>query len=75
MIGALRSELAIVGVAGEAEVQDGVPATAILSRATALGAWLVVVGTHGRGGVARFVLGSVAEKIVRDAPCSVLVVR
>jgi len=36
---------------------------------------LVVVGTHGRTGLSRVVLGSVAERIVRHAPCSVLVVR
>jgi nucleotide-binding universal stress UspA family protein len=36
---------------------------------------LVVVGTHGRSGLSRVLLGSVAERIVRHAPCSVLVVR
>ena len=36
---------------------------------------LVVMGTHGRTGLARVLLGSVAERIVRHAPCSVLVVR
>jgi nucleotide-binding universal stress UspA family protein len=36
---------------------------------------LVVIGTHGRTGVSRFLLGSVAEKVVRHAPCSVLAVR
>ena len=35
---------------------------------------LVVMGTHGRSGVTRFLLGSVAEKVVRHAPCSVLAV-
>lgn len=36
---------------------------------------LLVVGTHGRTGVARWLMGSVAERVVRHAPCSVLVVR
>lgn len=36
---------------------------------------LVVVGTHGRRGIERFVLGSVAEGVARRAPCSVLLVR
>jgi nucleotide-binding universal stress UspA family protein len=36
---------------------------------------LIVVGTHGRTGLSRFLLGSVAEKVVRHAPCSVLVAR
>jgi nucleotide-binding universal stress UspA family protein len=36
---------------------------------------LLVVGTHGRRGMQRFLLGSVAERVAREAPCSVLVVR
>jgi universal stress protein A len=36
---------------------------------------LIVMGTHGRGGMAHLVLGSVAERIVRAAPCPVLTVR
>ncbi len=36
---------------------------------------LIVIGTHGRTGLGRFLIGSVAEKIVRRAPCSVLVAR
>ncbi len=36
---------------------------------------LIVVGTHGRGRVAHFVIGSVAERVVRSAPCPVLTVR
>lgn len=39
------------------------------------GADLIVLGTHGRTGLKRLVLGSVAEKVTRHAPCSVLVVR
>jgi universal stress protein A len=36
---------------------------------------LIVIGTHGRTGIKRLFLGSVAEKVIRHAPCSVLVVR
>ena len=36
---------------------------------------LIVMGTHGRGGMARMLTGSVAEKVVRTAPCPVLTVR
>ncbi len=36
---------------------------------------LIVVGTHGRGAIAHMLIGSVAEKVVRKAPCPVLVVR
>ena len=40
-----------------------------------LGADLIVIGTHGRGGLSHALLGSVAEKVVRKAPCPVLTVR
>jgi nucleotide-binding universal stress UspA family protein len=35
----------------------------------------IVMGTHGRTGTERLLMGSVAEKVLRDAPCSVLVVK
>jgi universal stress protein A len=49
--------------------------TEILSASANLPADLVVVGTHGRSGLSRLALGSVAESVVRGARCSVLVVR
>lgn len=51
------------------------PRDAIAQLASDLEADLVVIGTHGRRGVSRFLLGSVAEGVVRIAPCPVLVVR
>ena len=51
------------------------PAEEIAQLSADLEADLVVVGTHGRRGVARLMLGSVAESVVRLAPCPVLVVR
>jgi nucleotide-binding universal stress UspA family protein len=53
---------------------DGNPAPRILECATSLPADLIVVGTHGLGGVERFLLGSVAERVLRKAPCPVLTV-
>jgi nucleotide-binding universal stress UspA family protein len=53
----------------------GDPAEEIARVAQDGGYDLVVVGTHGRTGVKRLVLGSVAERVVRTAPVSVLVVR
>lgn len=50
------------------------PATAILERSTD-GYDLIVTGTHGRTGISRWALGSVAEKVVRHALCPVLTVR
>jgi nucleotide-binding universal stress UspA family protein len=52
-----------------------VPSEQVAQLAADLEADLVVVGTHGRRGFERFVLGSVAEATVRLAPCPVLVVR
>ena len=58
-----------------AHVRVGAVAQEICNLATEIRADLVVVGTHGRRGVQRLLLGSVAEKTVRLAPCPVLVVR
>lgn len=55
-------------------VKDGDPRDAILEAIAETGAGLVVMGSHGRRGVSRWVLGSVAEDVVRRAPCPVLVV-
>jgi nucleotide-binding universal stress UspA family protein len=54
---------------------SGNPADVIIATASDLFASLVVVGTHGRTGLQRMVLGSVAETVVRDAGCPVLVAR
>lgn len=54
----------------------GVPATEILLRAEEDPRIdLIVMSTHGRGGVARLVMGSVADKVLRGAPCPVLTMR
>jgi len=51
------------------------PAQAITDYAREAGIDLIVAGTHGRGGVAHLLMGSVAERVVRTAPCPVLTVR
>lgn len=53
----------------------GEPAAEILKAAAEYPADLIVMGTHGRGGLSRLVLGSVAETVLRHAPCPVLTVR
>ncbi len=54
---------------------DGDPATEIVRFAHDARMDLIVMGTHGRTGLERLLMGSVAEKVMRDAPCSVLVVK
>lgn len=55
--------------------QEGEAAEVILEQATKLKVDLIIMGTHGRGGAVRFLLGSVAESVVRRAPCPVLTLR
>lgn len=56
-------------------IVDDVAERGIIECINELEARLVVVGSHGRTGVGRFLLGSVAEQVVRHAPCDVLVAR
>ncbi|MEZ5293304.1 MAG: universal stress protein [Vicinamibacterales bacterium] len=52
----------------------GAPAAAIVTYAAAHDVDLIVMGTHGRGAVAHLLIGSVAERVVRRAPCPVLTI-
>jgi nucleotide-binding universal stress UspA family protein len=54
---------------------QGDPATEIIRYASDAGIDAIVIGTHGRTGTDRHEMGSVAEKVMREAPCSVLVVK
>lgn len=56
-------------------VRTGRPSKEIAEVAKQIDADLVVVGTHGRTGLSRALLGSVAEEVVRHAPCDVLTIR
>lgn len=64
-----------LGVPTEFLIWVGEPGEQIVSAAEAEHADLVVVGSHGRGAVSRFFIGSVSEHVVRHAHCPVLVVR
>lgn len=59
----------------ERTVRNGPAAEEIVHYAKESNADLIVLGTHGRTGLAHVLLGSVAEKVVRKAPCAVLTVR
>ena len=56
-------------------VRIGSPASAIVEHAQAVGTDLIVMGTHGRNGLAHLFLGSVAERVLRHASCPVFTVR
>ncbi len=59
----------------ETSVVTGRPDRSVVNAVRNVGADLVVMGTHGRGGISRFLLGSVAELVARQAPCAVMIVR
>jgi len=72
---AVREVTALGAKRVSSRLLDGLPWTMLVAELDDPGYDLVVIGTHGRTGLSRILLGSVAEKIVRHAPCSVLVVR
>ena len=63
------------GVSVTSEVMVGTPASAICDAAVGRRCDLIVMGTHGRSGMAHLLLGSVAEKVIRQASCPVLTLR
>jgi nucleotide-binding universal stress UspA family protein len=71
----VERELRQAGLATEAQVVLGDPREAIVDSARSWGADLLVVGSHGRTGLDKLVMGSVASHVVTHAPCSVLVVK
>jgi nucleotide-binding universal stress UspA family protein len=63
------------GFTVQTAVEEGDPKSRIIDLAAQWNAELIVVGSHGRKGIDRFLMGSVAEGIARHAPCSVEIVR
>ena len=63
------------GICYEILTRVGGASAVILETAEAVGAELIVMATHGRTGLAHVLLGSVAERVVRHAPCPVPVTR
>jgi nucleotide-binding universal stress UspA family protein len=63
------------GVTTEARVLIGDPREAIIQTARDEGIDLIVVGSHGRSGITKLLMGSVATHVVTHAPCSVMVVK
>ncbi|HYU81914.1 MAG TPA: universal stress protein [Candidatus Polarisedimenticolia bacterium] len=68
-------QLRLAGVLAQAELRTGDAASEIVAAAQSWNADLIVVGSRGRGAIARAVLGSVARSVLQSAKCSVLVIR
>ena len=63
------------GLKAECSVEIGNPSDVILEKSGELQANLVIMGSHGKTGLSRFIMGSVAETVVRKANCPVLIVK
>ncbi len=74
-LAALAAELRSGGVRARTEVRYGDPATEIVAGAQAVGADLIAMTTHGRGGLGRVLFGSVAEAVLRRAEIPVYLMR
>ena len=74
-LAALQAKAGKVGVKSASLILEGVAHEQIARAARSKKADLIVIGTHGRTGFAKFFLGSVASRVVATAPCPVLTVR
>jgi universal stress protein A len=70
----LRAQAGITGLKARVEVLEGEPVPVILTRATEMETDLIVIGTHRRAGLSRLLMGSVAEGVLRRAPCPVVLI-
>jgi universal stress protein A len=71
----LADKATVAGITATTALRSGDPVGEIIRAARAARADLIVVGTHGRHGLPKFFLGSVAERVVATAPCPVVTVR
>lgn len=72
---AILNQLQQAGLQGETAISQGVPVQIIVETAKNQGIDLIVMGTHGRTGITHALIGSVADRVMRLAPCPVLVTR
>ena len=71
----VEQRLRLKGVQVSSEHPEGDAAEVIVERAKALDVSLILMTTHGRGGLTRLVFGSAADAVLRHAACPVLLVR
>jgi len=74
-LGEWTATAAAAGISARWVLRTGVPYKEIVGAAARERADLIVIGTHGRGGLDRALLGSVADRVIRLAPCPVVTVR
>ena len=75
LVARVEADLKAAGARTEGQVVRGDPREAIVHAAKVEQAELIVMGSHGRSGLAKLMLGSVASYVLSHAPCSVLVVK
>ncbi len=75
LVGKTEDKLRTAGFTVSPSLEEGDPKSKIIDVATEWKADLIVLGSHGRKGLQRFLLGSVAESVARHANCSVEIVR
>lgn len=75
LLAGARERATAAGVDVETMIKVGRPASTIVEQAGETGAEGIVMGSHGRAGVSRVLLGSVAERVIRRSPIPVTVVR
>jgi nucleotide-binding universal stress UspA family protein len=74
-LAAANARVRAAGLSGSTHLGEAPASLCVAERAKAIGADLVVIGTHGHTGFKRFLLGSVAERTVKESPVSVLTVK
>ncbi|MFQ5457355.1 MAG: universal stress protein [Myxococcota bacterium] len=74
-LGTLVARAEKAGITAEAVLREADPAAGLLAIAKKTRSSLVVIGSHGRGGAAHLLLGSVSEKVLRESRCPVLVIK
>ncbi len=75
LVSRVEADLRTAGFHTEGQVVRGDPREAIVHQARSLKVDLIAMGSHGRSGLAKLLLGSVASYVVSHAPCNVLVVK
>ena len=73
-LAAEEARVRAAGIACESATLIGRPDTEVVARANETNAQLIIMGTHGRSGLAHALLGSVAERVVQHSSCPVLIV-